>query len=184
MPSTTASTAATQGHPRTAAALEPREGACDMNRRQGTRPLAGAHRLIGLVLALAPLPAAAQIGPLTNQSLFFDQASTPHGGNYLAADAGPIYPDNVSRAANGSGDTLALLGLVGNASREGPRLDYRLASDLALVKYLHAAYQTQPFGYLDGTGDIGIVPGSFSWTGRSEEHTSELQSQSNLVCRL
>ena len=137
-----------------------------MNRPQGTRPLAGAQRLIGLVLALAPLPAAAQIGPLTNQSQFFDQASNPHGGNYLAADAGLIYTDNVSRAANGSGDTLALLGLVGNASREGPRLDYRLASDLALVKYLHADYQTQPFGYLDGTGDIGIVPGFFSWTGR------------------
>src|SRR5438874_1177575 len=109
MPSTITSTAATLGHPRTPAALEPREGACDMNRPQGTRPLAGAQRLIGLVLALAPLPAAAQIGPLTNQSLFFDQASNPHGGNYLAADAGLIYTDNVSRAANGSGDTLAQL---------------------------------------------------------------------------
>src|SRR5204862_319232 len=63
MPSTITSTAATPGHPRTPAALEPREGACDMNSRQGTRPLAGAHRLIGLVLAFAPLPAAAQIGP-------------------------------------------------------------------------------------------------------------------------
>src|SRR6266480_4124069 len=151
MPSTITSTAATPGHPRTPAALEPREGACDMNSRQGTRPLAGAHRLIGLVLAFAPLPAAAQIGPLTNQGLFFDRASNPRGGNYLAADAGLIYSDNVSRAANGSGDTLALLGLLGDASREGgPRLDYRLSADLALVKYLRADYQTQPFGYLDG----------------------------------
>ena len=137
-----------------------------MNSRQGTRPLAGAHRLIGLVLAFAPLPAAAQIGPLTNQGLFFDRASNARGGNYLAADAGLIYTDNVTRAASGSGDTLALLGLLADASREGARVDYRLAADLALVKYPRADYQTQSFGYLDGTGAIRIVPGSFSWTGR------------------
>jgi hypothetical protein len=137
-----------------------------MNRRQGTRPPARDHRLIGLVLALAALPAGAQIGPLTNQNLFFDQASSARRGNYLEADTGLIYSDNVTRVQNGSGDTLALLGLVGDASREGPRLDYRLASDLALVKYLHSSYQTQPFGYLDGTGVVWIVPGVFSWTGR------------------
>jgi hypothetical protein len=125
-----------------------------MNRRQRTGPPARDHRLIGLVLALAALPAAAQIGPLTNQNLFFDQASSARRGNYLEADTGLIYSDNVTRVQNGSGDTLALLGLVGNASREGPRLDYRLASDLALVKYLHSNYQTQPFGYLDGSGAI------------------------------
>ena len=130
-----------------------------MNRRRGTGPL-------GFLLALAALPAAAQIGPLTNQNLFFDQASNTHKGNYLEADTGLIYSDNVTRVRNGSGDTLALLGLVGDASREGPRLDYRLASDIALVKYLRSDYQTQPFGYLDGKGDLWIVPGFFSWTGR------------------
>jgi hypothetical protein len=117
-------------------------------------------------LALAALPAAAQIGPLTHQNLFFDQASNAHQGNYLAADTGVIYTDNVTRVQNGPGDTLALLGLVGDISRQGPRLDYRLASDLALVKYLRSNYQTQPFGYLDGSGDLWIVPGFFSWTGR------------------
>jgi hypothetical protein len=137
-----------------------------MNRRRVTGPLARGHRLIGFLLALAALPAAAQIGPLTSQSLFFDQASNAHRGNYLEADTGLIYTDNVTRVQNGSGDTLALLGLVGDASREGPRLDYRLTSDIALVKYLRSAYQTQPFGYLDGTGDFWIVPGFFSWTGR------------------
>ena len=130
-----------------------------MNRRRGTGPL-------GFLLALAALPAAAQIGPVTSQSLFFDQASNAHRGNYLEADTGLIYSDNVTRAQNGSGDTLALLGLVANASRDGPRIDYRLTSDLALVKYLRSSYQTQPFGYLDGTGDLWIVPGLFSWTGR------------------
>src|SRR6202030_1937442 len=104
-----------------------------MNRRRGTGPL-------GFLLALAALHAAAQIGPLTSQSLFFDQASNAHRGNYLEADTGLIYTDNVTRVQNGSGDTLALLGLVGDASREGPRLDYRLASDIALVKYLRSAY--------------------------------------------
>jgi len=137
-----------------------------MNRRQGTGPLTRGHRLIGFVLALAPLPAAAQIGPLTNQNLFFNQASNAPRGNYLEADAGLIYSDNVTRVQNGSGDTLALLGLVGDTSREGPRVDYRLSSDIALVKYLPSDYQTQPFGYLDGTGSFGIVPGLFSWTGR------------------
>src|SRR5204863_9486916 len=103
MPSTITSTAATPGHPRTPAALEPREGACDMNSRQGTRPLAGAHRLIGLVLAFGALPAAAQIGPLTNQGLRFARASNPRGANYLAAAAGLMYTDNVTRASRGAG---------------------------------------------------------------------------------
>jgi hypothetical protein len=137
-----------------------------MNRRRGTGPLARGHWVIGFLLALAALPAAAQIGPLTNQNLFFDQASNAHQGNYLAADTGLIYTDNVTRARNGSGDTLAQLGLLADTSRQGPRLDYRLASNLALVKYLRSNYQTQPFGYLDGTGDFWIVPGFFSWTGR------------------
>src|SRR6202047_3565319 len=159
---TITSTAAAQGRARKPAALdEPREGACDMNRRRGTGPL-------GFLLALAALPAAAQIGPVTSQSLFFDQASNAHRGNYLAADTGLIYTDNVTRTQNGSGDTLALLGLVGDISGQRPRFDYRLASDIALVKYLRSTYQTQPFGYLDGSGDLWIVPGGFSWTGREK----------------
>jgi hypothetical protein len=137
-----------------------------MNRRRGKGPLAGGHGAIGFLFALMALPAAAQIGPLTNQNLFFDQASNAHTGNYLAADTGLVYSDNVTRTRNGSGDTLALLGLVGDTSRQGPRVDYRLASDIALVKYLRSNYQTQPFGYLDGSGDLWIVPGVFSWTGR------------------
>lgn len=137
-----------------------------MNRRRGTGPLARGHRLVGFLLALTALPAAAQIGPISSQNLFLDQASNAHKGNYLEADTGLIYTDNVTRVQNGSGDTLALLGLVGDASREGPRLDYRFASDLALVKYLRSNYQTQPFGFLDGSGDFWIVPGFFSWTGR------------------
>src|ERR1700732_366439 len=130
MQDTITSTAAAQGRARTPAALEPREGACDMNRRRGTGPLARGHRLMGFLLALAALPVAAQVGPLTNQNLFFDQASNAHQGNYLAVDTGLIYTDNVTRARNSSGDTLALLGLVGDTSGKGPRCDYGLASDL------------------------------------------------------
>jgi hypothetical protein len=55
---------------------------------------------------------------------------------------------------------------VGDTSDQRPRFDYRLASDIALVKYLRSNYQTQPFGYFDGSGDLWIVPGVFSWTGR------------------
>src|SRR5256886_4167947 len=36
-------------------------------------------------------------------------------------------------------------------------------------------------GTLDGLTDLNAVK---TWRNRSEEHTSELQSQSNLVCRL
>src|SRR5256886_10656439 len=37
---------------------------------------------------------------------------------------------------------------------------------------------------LDGSGKGGVVVAIQDELGRSEEHTSELQSQSNLVCRL
>jgi hypothetical protein len=34
------------------------------------------------------------------------------------------------------------------------------------VKYLSNAFQTKPSGYLDGSAELKIVPGFFSWTGR------------------
>src|SRR5438270_9656522 len=53
---------------------------------------------------------------------------------------------------------------------------------------------TPDFTWCNGTGNgVGFAQGKFEWyswrlftslTPRSEEHTSELQSQSNLVCRL
>src|SRR5438270_13459283 len=39
-------------------------------------------------------------------------------------------------------------------------------------------------GRASGAGRRGSRPRAWSPAGRSEEHTSELQSQSNLVCRL
>jgi hypothetical protein len=120
----------------------------------------------GLLLTLAALPAAAQVAPLTYQSLFFDQASNAHSGNYLAADAGLVYTDNASLGANGSADTLAELGLIGNAAQVSPLFDYHLDSDIALVKYLHGSYPTEPTGYLDGGAQLKIVPGFFAWIGR------------------
>src|SRR2546430_12372150 len=35
-----------------------------------------------------------------------------------------------------------------------------------------------------GAGVVGLASGALAASARSEEHTSELQSQSNLVCRL
>ncbi len=137
-----------------------------MNRRGETGSLVRGHRALGLLLTLIALPAYAQIGAISSQSLFFDQASNAHPGNYLAAEGGLIYTDNVDQTRGGPGDTLAMLGLLGNASGNRPRFDYRLASDIALVKYLHSSFQTQPFGYLDGSAEVKIVPGLFSWTGR------------------
>jgi hypothetical protein len=137
-----------------------------MNMRPGA---AGAHLCrgaSGLLLTLAALPAAAQVAPLTYQNLFFDQASNAHRGNYLALDAGLVYTDNASLGVNGSADTLAELGLIGNAAQFSPLFDYHLDSDVAVVKYLHGSYPTEPTGYFDGGAQLKIVPGFFSWIGR------------------
>jgi len=116
-----------------------------------------------LWLTLAALPVAGQMmGPLTGQSLFFNQASNPHG-NSLAANAGLLYNSNVSYTANGTSATLALVGLSGNITHQGPRLDYHLTSDIAVVKYLNGAFPTEPSGYLDAGAELQIVPGFFSW---------------------
>src|ERR1700689_269430 len=123
-------------------------------------------RALGISLALLAPPAFAQVGPVTSQTLFFDQASNAHQGNYVEVEAGLIYNDNVELVRGGPSDTLAMLGLVADDSYIGPRLDYRLDSDLALLTYLHSEVQTQPFGYADGSGDIKIVPGLLAWTAR------------------
>jgi hypothetical protein len=117
----------------------------------------------GLLAALMVSPAFAQIGPITTQSLFFNQASNAHHGNYLEVDTGVIYTDNVLFEPGGPSDTLALLGLVGDLERVGSRFDYHIDSDISLVKYVPAEFQTQPFGYFLGSADFKIVPGFFSW---------------------
>jgi hypothetical protein len=119
-----------------------------------------------LWLTLAALPAAAQVSPLTSQSLFFNQASNAYPGNYLAAEAGLLYTNNASYTANGSGDTLASLGLSGDTRQQGTRLDYHLDADIALLKYFHGTFPTEPSGYLDGEAAFKIVPGVFSWIAR------------------
>src|SRR5580698_5810914 len=128
-------------------------------------PLRGSVACALLLALLCPI-AFAQTGPLTTQSLFFDQAAANRGGNYLGLQAGFFYTDNVFLERNGPGDELALLGLVGDAQRDGTRLDYKLDSDISLIKYLHEDFPTQPFGYLDGLAEFKIVPGLFSWTAR------------------
>jgi hypothetical protein len=128
----------------------------------------GGGLAVAILLCLASLPAGAQVsGPITTQSLFFDQGSGAHHGDYLEAQAGFIYTDNVNLEPNGPGDELAMIGLVGNTERQGaPRFDYHLDSDLLLVKYFGSQYQTQPLGYLDGTADFKIFPGTLSWIAR------------------
>jgi hypothetical protein len=120
---------------------------------------------LSLCLSLVTVPAAAQVSLLTGQTLLSQSASN-YPGNHLAVDGGVIYTNNVQRVEGGSGQSLLLLGLTGDISREGTRLDYRLASDLALLKYLGGAYATQPTGYLDGTAFFKILPGLFEWNVR------------------
>jgi hypothetical protein len=137
-----------------------------MNLRLHKGPRTCAGLFLGLALALTAGPCFAQLGPLTTQSLFFDQAGNSGRGNYVELDAGVVYNDNVDLVPGGPGDTLALIGLAADTSYQGSRLFYRLDSDLSLIKYLHSEFQTQPYGYLDGSAAFKIVPGFFSWTAR------------------
>jgi hypothetical protein len=123
---------------------------------------------LALLLGLLALPVAAQTaGPISIQSLFLNQSGNAHHGNYLEADAGLLYNDNVSLTPGGSGDGIALIGLVGNTERiNAPRFDYHLDSDLVVAKYFKSEFQTQPYGYLDAFGEFKIDPGTLSWTGR------------------
>ena len=123
---------------------------------------------LALLLGLMALPVAAQTsGPITIQSLFLNQSGNAHHGNYLEATAGLVYTDNVDLTPGGSGDGIALIGLVGNTERiNAPRFDYHLDSDLVVAKYFKSEFQTQPYGYLDAFGEFKIDPGTLSWTGR------------------
>ena len=140
-----------------------------MNMPGDWRPCGG-RAALALVLAIGATfytgSALAQLGPLTAQSLFFDQASNSHSGNYVNAQAGVVYTDNVDLTPQGTGDTLAMLGLVADTSQQGPRLAYRLDSDITLIKYLKESFATRPYGFLDGDLNFKIVPGFFSWTAR------------------
>lgn len=137
-----------------------------MKSRPQTAPRGYERLALGLWLVFAALPAAAQIGPLTGQTLFSDQAANGQRGNYLELEAGVIRTDNATLSENGSPDTLTLIGLAADTSRQGTNLDYHLDSDLALVDYTHQDYETRPTGYLDGGADLKIVPGLFAWTAR------------------
>lgn len=140
-----------------------------MKRLASTWLPTGGRLGLGILLLLVSFTARAQTGtgPITLQSLFLNQATNTHQGNYLEADAGLLYTDNVNLTPSKSSDTLALIGLVGDIERlNAPRFDYHLDSDIALVKYFNGAYQTQPFGYLDAFGEFKIDPGTLSWIGR------------------
>ena len=57
-------------------------------------------------MLLAALPAAAQMGPLISQNLFLNRAAGARAGNYLEADGGLVFTDNVGRNLHGTSDTL------------------------------------------------------------------------------
>jgi hypothetical protein len=140
-----------------------------MKTQTRTGPPTSGRLGLGILLVLFSVTARAQtgVGPVTIQSLFLNQSSNAHQGNYLEADAGALYTDNVNLTPTKSSDTLGLIGLVGNTERvNAPRFDYHLDSDIALVKYFNGAYETQPFGYFDGFGEFKIFPGTLSWIGR------------------
>jgi len=102
------------------------------------------------------------MGPLTGQSLFFNQASNAQA-NSLAVNAGLLYTSNATYTANATNATLALVGLSGNITYQGPRLDYHLLSDISVAKYLNGTFPTEPSGSLDAGAQLQIVPGFFSW---------------------
>jgi hypothetical protein len=146
-----------------------------MNRRPGsTGPRAYWRAALVLCLTLAALPAAAQVGPITSQQLFFDQASNAHVGDYLAAEAGMIYTDNAQLRPDGSGSGIGLIGLLGDLQHVGTRLDYALDSDLAVARYTDGDYPTELAGFLDGQLNFKAVPGLLYWTARETYTQQEL----------
>src|SRR5690606_16434230 len=95
-------------------------------------------------------------------------------GNYVVLDLGGnryafyehLKPGSVRVAVGdrvGKGETLAELGFTGHAS--GPHLHFHVADGVVPL----------------GSEGLPFVIDAFE---RSEEHTSELQSRENLVCRL
>jgi hypothetical protein len=140
-----------------------------MNTHRKTAPATVRYWALGLLALLASMTVHAQSGPIATQNLFFNEAGGVHqGNNYMEAQTGVIYTDNAQLVPGGSGDTLGMIGLVGDLARTGaPRLDYHVDSDLALVKYFSNSYDTQPFGYADADAELKLVPGLFSWVGRA-----------------
>jgi hypothetical protein len=121
---------------------------------------------LSLWLTLATVPLTAQqVTPLTSQAVFYYRPFNAYA-NYLALVGGLIYTDNVGRVQHGTGETVLLLGLSGDTGREGTRLDYRLSSNVAMLKYLGGSFPTEPTGFLDGKVVLKFVPGFFSWIAR------------------
>src|SRR2546427_6119140 len=85
-------------------------------------------------------------------------------------------PGSINYASSGNGSTLHLAGA--------------LFAQQAGVNLVHVPYRGNGPAITDVSGGqvqaifSGIPPAITSAKTRSEEHTSELQSQSNLVCRL
>src|SRR5688572_32539175 len=73
-------------------------------------------------------------------------------------------------------------------SRAKPRLSVKLAPGEAGPRTVHVSYLAHGFewsaDYIARLNEGGNRMDLTGWATRSEEHTSELQSQSNLVCRL
>src|SRR2546430_8980800 len=57
-------------------------------------------------------------------------------------------------------------------------------ADSTITTFFHSGIEARKKTNGDGVGGVGIRPEALRIMARSEEHTSELQSQSNLVCRL
>src|SRR5690606_40875855 len=85
--------------------------------------------------------------------------------------------------------TLACLGLGGNVGDPAATMKSAIkaldARDDVTVEAVSSLYRTPPWGKLDQPDFINAVAAvRTSLSARSEEHTSELQSRENLVCRL
>src|SRR2546427_2026780 len=93
------------------------------------------------------------------------------------------------RAAASVAMTVPLWGVIALAYHLAARLAYVLYIGLALRREDRTAYLARRHGP-EGTrrhfrrSDTSYAVRRFKYAVRSEEHTSELQSQSNLVCRL
>src|SRR5256886_12279995 len=136
--------------------------------------------LVFFLALLACLTTEATAGGQQSRDLDreFQAAVAQYDSGHYAEAAAKL--ENLVREAPESFEVQELLGLVYSAESQDARATQHLQKAVHL-KPDSAPARTNLAANLERLGKLGLATEQFK---RSEEHTSELQSQSNLVCRL
>src|ERR1039457_6367302 len=113
----------------------------------------------------------------------------PGGGQAFAQNTNSIFGPNVTIIPAGTSEAnieAALNNIAGVTYNANPT-GGQFSTNRNAVLFMPGTYTVQaPIGYYTSIAGLGQNPGDVVINGfiRSEEHTSELQSPCNLVCRL